>query len=225
MDLCVFGKFQPQQPVYYLQLWNEATSRGSDGAPLHFYLTWMLLFTPLLPFIFSFYWALAFQVFEGYVDDCRNTDNAWVEKTVLNIHLDRKSPVITEINNMVRIHQLFPLVTTEFSFGVFDLLLFNTTGGRQARRAPVAGAKRQEQPHDGPSRLSPTSCWKTLQEVLMSSAFVVHSVFVAFPLILLSSITRWRGRKSPHKKYTMLLLFAHMPKDIYMHVLPRHCDK
>ncbi|XP_030614039.1 transient receptor potential cation channel subfamily M member 2-like [Archocentrus centrarchus] len=41
------------------------------------------------------------KVFEGYVDDCRNTDNAWVEMTVLNIHLDRKSNVIVDINNMV----------------------------------------------------------------------------------------------------------------------------
>uniref|UniRef100_A0AAX7V6J8 Transient receptor potential cation channel subfamily M member 2 n=1 Tax=Astatotilapia calliptera TaxID=8154 RepID=A0AAX7V6J8_ASTCA len=40
-------------------------------------------------------------VFEGYVDDCRNTDNAWVEMTVLNIHLDRKSQVMVDINNTV----------------------------------------------------------------------------------------------------------------------------
>ncbi|XP_035762623.1 transient receptor potential cation channel subfamily M member 2 [Neolamprologus brichardi] len=41
------------------------------------------------------------KVFEGYVDDCRNTDNAWVEMTVLNIHLDRKSQVMVDINNTV----------------------------------------------------------------------------------------------------------------------------
>uniref|UniRef100_A0A3Q2T1Y8 Uncharacterized protein n=1 Tax=Fundulus heteroclitus TaxID=8078 RepID=A0A3Q2T1Y8_FUNHE len=40
-------------------------------------------------------------VSEGYVDDCRNTDNAWVETTVLNIHLDRTSQVIADINNLV----------------------------------------------------------------------------------------------------------------------------
>ncbi|GAA6230191.1 transient receptor potential cation channel subfamily M member 2 isoform X2 [Lates japonicus] len=40
------------------------------------------------------------KVFEGYVDDCRNTDNAWVETTVLNIHLDRTSQVMVDINNM-----------------------------------------------------------------------------------------------------------------------------
>lgn len=35
------------------------------------------------------------------MDDCRNTDNAWVEMTVLNIHLDRKSQVMVDINNTV----------------------------------------------------------------------------------------------------------------------------
>uniref|UniRef100_A0A1A7X7P7 Transient receptor potential cation channel, subfamily M, member 2 n=1 Tax=Iconisemion striatum TaxID=60296 RepID=A0A1A7X7P7_9TELE len=40
------------------------------------------------------------KVFEGYVDDCRNTDNAWVETTVLNIHLDRTSQVMVDIKNM-----------------------------------------------------------------------------------------------------------------------------
>ncbi|XP_041662819.1 transient receptor potential cation channel subfamily M member 2-like isoform X1 [Cheilinus undulatus] len=33
------------------------------------------------------------KVFEGYVDDVRNTDNAWVETTVLNIHLDNNTVV------------------------------------------------------------------------------------------------------------------------------------
>lgn len=41
------------------------------------------------------------KVSEGYVDDCRNTDNAWVETSVLNIHLDRTSQVMVDINNMV----------------------------------------------------------------------------------------------------------------------------
>ncbi|XP_071321114.1 transient receptor potential cation channel subfamily M member 2 [Trachinotus anak] len=41
------------------------------------------------------------KVFEGYVDDCRNTDNAWVETTVLNIHLGRTSQVMVDINNMM----------------------------------------------------------------------------------------------------------------------------
>uniref|UniRef100_A0A672J1U7 Transient receptor potential cation channel, subfamily M, member 2 n=1 Tax=Salarias fasciatus TaxID=181472 RepID=A0A672J1U7_SALFA len=41
------------------------------------------------------------QVFEGYVDDCRNTDNAWVETLVLNIHLSRTSELMMDINNMV----------------------------------------------------------------------------------------------------------------------------
>lgn len=37
-------------------------------------------------------------MFDGYVDDCRNTDNAWVENTIVNIHLDRKSQVMVDIN-------------------------------------------------------------------------------------------------------------------------------
>lgn len=41
------------------------------------------------------------KVFQGYVDDCRNTDNAWVETTVLNIHLDSPSQMMVDINSMV----------------------------------------------------------------------------------------------------------------------------
>uniref|UniRef100_A0A8C7KVY6 Transient receptor potential cation channel, subfamily M, member 2 n=1 Tax=Oncorhynchus kisutch TaxID=8019 RepID=A0A8C7KVY6_ONCKI len=44
------------------------------------------------------------QVHEGYVDDVRNTDDAWVETTVLNIHLDRRSLLMADINRMVRTH-------------------------------------------------------------------------------------------------------------------------
>ncbi|KAM9342245.1 transient receptor potential cation channel subfamily M member 2 [Pholidichthys leucotaenia] len=42
------------------------------------------------------------KVFEGYVDDFRNTDNAWVETTVINIHLATTAQVTVDINNMVR---------------------------------------------------------------------------------------------------------------------------
>uniref|UniRef100_A0A3B4UZH4 Transient receptor potential cation channel, subfamily M, member 2 n=1 Tax=Seriola dumerili TaxID=41447 RepID=A0A3B4UZH4_SERDU len=41
------------------------------------------------------------KVFEGYVDDCRNTDNAWVQTTVLNIHLSRTGQVMVDVNNMM----------------------------------------------------------------------------------------------------------------------------
>ncbi|XP_028292480.1 transient receptor potential cation channel subfamily M member 2 isoform X2 [Gouania willdenowi] len=41
------------------------------------------------------------KVFEGYVDDSRNTDNAWVESTLLNIHLTRTSHVMDDIDSMV----------------------------------------------------------------------------------------------------------------------------
>nr|XP_046208231.1 transient receptor potential cation channel subfamily M member 2 isoform X3 [Oncorhynchus gorbuscha] len=40
------------------------------------------------------------KVHEGYVDDVRNTDDAWVETTVLNIHLDRRSLLMADINHM-----------------------------------------------------------------------------------------------------------------------------
>ncbi|XP_028993467.1 transient receptor potential cation channel subfamily M member 2 isoform X2 [Betta splendens] len=41
------------------------------------------------------------KVFEGYVDDCRNTDNAWVETTVLNIHLEKQLQLMVELNSTV----------------------------------------------------------------------------------------------------------------------------
>lgn len=56
----------------------------------------------------------------------------------------------------------------EFSLRVFDLLLFNTTGGEWVQRPPVAWAKRQKQTHDGTSRLSETGGRAAQQEVLMS---------------------------------------------------------
>uniref|UniRef100_A0A8C6UEA6 Transient receptor potential cation channel, subfamily M, member 2 n=1 Tax=Neogobius melanostomus TaxID=47308 RepID=A0A8C6UEA6_9GOBI len=51
-----------------------------------------------LLFLISFQ---VFEVYKGYVDDHRNTDDAWVETTVLNLHLDRDSPLLTDINRMV----------------------------------------------------------------------------------------------------------------------------
>ncbi|KAK6315529.1 hypothetical protein J4Q44_G00150580 [Coregonus suidteri] len=40
------------------------------------------------------------KVHEGYVDDVRNTDDAWVETTVLNIHLNRRSLLMADINRV-----------------------------------------------------------------------------------------------------------------------------
>ncbi|KAM9804599.1 transient receptor potential cation channel subfamily M member 2-like [Neosynchiropus ocellatus] len=45
--------------------------------------------------------ATAAKVFEGYVDDARNTDNAWVVSVVLNVHLVRSSVEDVEIMNMI----------------------------------------------------------------------------------------------------------------------------
>uniref|UniRef100_A0A8C9VQT0 Transient receptor potential cation channel, subfamily M, member 2 n=1 Tax=Scleropages formosus TaxID=113540 RepID=A0A8C9VQT0_SCLFO len=39
-----------------------------------------------------------FQIYEGYVDDHRNTDNAWVEMTAYNIHLDRSNVSLIGLN-------------------------------------------------------------------------------------------------------------------------------
>ncbi|XP_053733768.1 transient receptor potential cation channel subfamily M member 2-like [Synchiropus splendidus] len=45
--------------------------------------------------------STAAKVFEGYVDDSRNTDNAWVESVVLNLHLDWSAVEDVEIINMI----------------------------------------------------------------------------------------------------------------------------
>lgn len=50
----------------------------------------------------SLFLSAVFQVFDDYVDDCRNTDNAWVQVAVFNVHLDRSSEVLVDVNNVVR---------------------------------------------------------------------------------------------------------------------------
>ncbi|XP_036395897.1 transient receptor potential cation channel subfamily M member 2 [Megalops cyprinoides] len=40
------------------------------------------------------------KVYEGYVDDHRNTDNAWVETAALNIHFDRRGLLMADLNRM-----------------------------------------------------------------------------------------------------------------------------
>ncbi|KAM8857100.1 transient receptor potential cation channel subfamily M member 2-like [Synchiropus picturatus] len=45
--------------------------------------------------------STAAKVFEGYVDDSRNTDNAWVESVVLNVHLVWSAVEDVEIMNMI----------------------------------------------------------------------------------------------------------------------------
>ncbi|XP_018580905.1 transient receptor potential cation channel subfamily M member 2-like [Scleropages formosus] len=41
------------------------------------------------------------KIYEGYVDDHRNTDNAWVEMTAYNIHLDRSNVSLAELSRMI----------------------------------------------------------------------------------------------------------------------------
>ncbi|TMS06185.1 Transient receptor potential cation channel subfamily M member 2 [Larimichthys crocea] len=45
------------------------------------------------------------KAFQGYVDDARNTDNAWVETTALNIHLDRGSQIMEDIEKKLMKNQ------------------------------------------------------------------------------------------------------------------------
>lgn len=170
MDLCMLGKFQPGQPVYYLQLWNEATSSGSVGASFHFSLTWLLQFSPpLLPFVLVFKELLCFRCLRAMWTTARtqitpgwrkpSSISTWTEE----VRWSRK--LKTWCVDITSFHWWFS--KTEFSFRLFDLLLFNTTGGEQAQRSPVAGAEWQEQPHVGPSGLSQMGCQETQQEVLM----------------------------------------------------------
>ncbi|MBN3295181.1 TRPM2 protein, partial [Amia calva] len=42
------------------------------------------------------------KVYEDYVDDCRNTDNAWVETTAFNFHFDRDDVAHEELSRMVQ---------------------------------------------------------------------------------------------------------------------------
>ncbi|XP_056127350.1 transient receptor potential cation channel subfamily M member 2 [Rhinichthys klamathensis goyatoka] len=41
------------------------------------------------------------QVYSGYVDDSRNTDNAWVEATIITLHCDKHTPLMDELNRIV----------------------------------------------------------------------------------------------------------------------------
>ncbi|XP_073710850.1 transient receptor potential cation channel subfamily M member 2 isoform X2 [Misgurnus anguillicaudatus] len=41
------------------------------------------------------------QIYKVYVDDSRNTDNAWLEATVLPLHFEKNNPVMSQINTIV----------------------------------------------------------------------------------------------------------------------------
>ncbi|XP_069052884.1 transient receptor potential cation channel subfamily M member 2 isoform X2 [Lepisosteus oculatus] len=40
------------------------------------------------------------KVYQGYVDDCRNTDNAWVETTAINIHFNKSDSALDDFIGM-----------------------------------------------------------------------------------------------------------------------------
>ncbi|XP_061081535.1 transient receptor potential cation channel subfamily M member 2-like isoform X1 [Conger conger] len=46
------------------------------------------------------------EMYNGYVDDQRNTDNAWLETTAFNIHLDRRDLLMADLNNMAESSQV-----------------------------------------------------------------------------------------------------------------------
>lgn len=73
---------------------RSAPVRHTDGGVISWYLSGDDDVRDLL--------AAVFQVFGDYVDDCRNTDNAWVEVVVLNIHIKRANQVLVDVNNVVR---------------------------------------------------------------------------------------------------------------------------
>ncbi|XP_075036348.1 transient receptor potential cation channel subfamily M member 2 isoform X2 [Mixophyes fleayi] len=45
------------------------------------------------------------EVYKGYVDDPRNTDNAWIETTAISVHFERQDdPLLLELNQNVQSH-------------------------------------------------------------------------------------------------------------------------
>uniref|UniRef100_A0A672QGX0 Uncharacterized protein n=1 Tax=Sinocyclocheilus grahami TaxID=75366 RepID=A0A672QGX0_SINGR len=41
------------------------------------------------------------EVYKGYVDDSRNTDNAWIETTIITLHCDKRTPLMADMNHIV----------------------------------------------------------------------------------------------------------------------------
>jgi len=113
-------------------------------------------------------------VFEGYVDDCRNTDNAWVETTVLNIHLDRASQVMVDVNNMVRRTPLAyywviystPTISYLTHICHLHVIMSCLSGGEQPQWSSVAGGEQQNQTGLKPKTLTEAGCSAAQQEVL-----------------------------------------------------------
>ncbi|XP_075686020.1 transient receptor potential cation channel subfamily M member 2 isoform X1 [Rhinoderma darwinii] len=46
------------------------------------------------------------EVYKGYVDDPRNTDNAWIETTALSLHFEKQDdPLLLELNQNIQTHE------------------------------------------------------------------------------------------------------------------------
>lgn len=94
-----------------------------------------------------------FQVFDNYVDDCRNTDNAWVEIIVLNIHLDSTTQVLADVNNVVRTW-MFTLPDRRSAVMQCDgYVIVFLIGHEQLRLSWVAGGELQNKTQLKPKRI------------------------------------------------------------------------
>uniref|UniRef100_A0A8C1D523 Transient receptor potential cation channel, subfamily M, member 2 n=1 Tax=Cyprinus carpio carpio TaxID=630221 RepID=A0A8C1D523_CYPCA len=68
----------------FLAVWEEAEKHWALPGRLHS----MCVFSVM-------------QVYKGYVDDSRNTDNAWIETTIVTLHCDKHTPLMADLNRIV----------------------------------------------------------------------------------------------------------------------------
>ncbi|KTG36711.1 hypothetical protein cypCar_00028515 [Cyprinus carpio] len=50
------------------------------------------------------------EVYKGYVDDSRNTDNAWIETTIVTLHCDKHTPLMADLNRIDCRGQVFDIL-------------------------------------------------------------------------------------------------------------------
>jgi hypothetical protein len=67
--------------------------------------------------------VMIFQLYQGYADDYRNTDNAWLETSVVNYH-DDTGEILTNFELRVRAEALF-FSRDAFFFNLFVVLFEN----------------------------------------------------------------------------------------------------
>ena len=113
-----------------------------------------------------------FQVFDGYVDDCRNTDNAWVEMIVYNIHLSQTSQELVDVNNVVRT-RTFPWDGRSAAMQLDCCVIVFLIGQQQPWLSWVAGGELQNKPQLTPNALPGLGGQDAQQQVLILPR-VVH---------------------------------------------------